>query len=104
MSSRSMKSIAESGPRRVESRQNARIKELRAGLSRGARTEQNRIAIEGLHLVQEAFKSGLKLHTVLVRAGNESLLEHLPLEQLPLRNTPEVLIVAEPVFLSAAAT
>ncbi len=99
-----MKSPAEFGPRRVESRQNARIKELRAGLSRGGRTEQNRIAIEGLHLVQEALKSGLKLHTVLVRAGNENLLEHLPLEQLPVRTTPEVLIVAEPVFLSAAVT
>ena len=94
-----MKSLAEFGPRRVESRQNARIKELRAGLSRGARTEQNHIAIEGLHLLQEALKSGLKVHTVLVRAGSEGLLE-----QLPFHDTPEVLIVAEPVFLSAAAT
>jgi TrmH family RNA methyltransferase len=99
-----MKSLAEFGPRRVESRQNARIKELRAGLSRGARTEQNHIAIEGLHLLQEALKSGLKVHTVLVRAGSEGLLEQLPLEQLPFHDTPEVLIVAEPVFLSAAVT
>jgi TrmH family RNA methyltransferase len=94
-----MKSLAERSPRRVESRQNARIKELRAGLSRGARTEQNHIAIEGLHLVQEALKSGLHLHTVLVRAGSEGLLE-----QLAFRDTPEVLIAAEPVFLSAAVT
>ena len=94
-----MKSLAEFGPRRVESRQNARIKELRAGLSRGNRTEQNHIAIEGLHLVQEALKSGLKLHTVLVRAGSEGLLE-----QLALPGMPEVLIVAEQVFLSASVT
>ena len=94
-----MKSLAEFGPRRVESRQNARIKELRAGLSRGIRTEQNHIAIEGLHLVQEALKSGLKLHTVLVRAGSEGLLE-----QLALPGMPEVLIVAEQVFLSASVT
>jgi len=97
-----MKSLAERGPRRVESRQNARIKELRAGLSRGARTEQNHIAIEGLHLVQEALHSGLKLHTVFVRAGNEGLLEQLALRN-PLGSI-EVLIVAEDVFLSAAAT
>ena len=74
-----MKPAAERGPRRIESRQNTRIKELRAGLARGARTPANNIAIEGLHLIEEAVKSGLKLHTVFVRSGNEGLLEHLVL-------------------------
>jgi TrmH family RNA methyltransferase len=91
-----MKSITERGPRRVESRQNGRIKELRAALARGGRTPHT--AIEGLHLVQEAVKSGLKLHTVFVRQGNEGLLEHLAL------GDAEVLIVAEEVFLSATIT
>ena len=59
----------------MESRQNTRIKELRAALARGARTPH--IAIEGLHLIEEAVKSGLKLHTVFVRSGSEGLLEHL---------------------------
>ena len=54
-----MKTAAERGPRRVESRQNSRIKELRAALVRGARTPH--IAVEGLHLIEEAMKSGLKL-------------------------------------------
>ena len=71
-----MKSLAEHGPRRVESRQNARIKELRAGLSGGAKTMHNHIAVEGLHLVQEAVKSGLNLYTVFVQEGTEGLLEH----------------------------
>jgi RNA methyltransferase, TrmH family len=93
-----MKALAEHSPRRVESRQNARIKELRAGLSRGVRTAQNHIAIEGLHLLQEAVKSGLNLHTVFVRSGNEGLLQ-----QLALRDA-EVLIVPEEIFSSAAAT
>ena len=91
-----MKWIGERSPRRVESRQNARIKELRAGLARGAKIPH--IAIEGLHLVQEAVKSGLTLHTVFVRSGNEALLEQLAV------GDAEVLIVAEEVFLSAAMT
>ena len=91
-----MNSVAERGPRRVESRQNSRIKELRAALVRGARTSH--IAVEGLHLIEEAIKSSLKLHTVFVRKGNEGLLEHLELGEA------EVLIVTEDVFLSATAT
>ena len=51
--------------------------------------------MEGLHLVEEAAKSGLRLHTVFVRDGNEGLLEHLAVGEA------EVLIVAEEVFLSA---
>jgi RNA methyltransferase, TrmH family len=93
-----MKPLAERTPRRVESRQNARIKELRAGLSRGAPTAQNHIAIEGLHLVQEAGRSGLALRTVFVRSGNQGLLDRVEL------GDAEVLIVADEVFSSAAMT
>jgi len=93
-----MKSLAEASPRRVESRQNARVKELRAGLSRGIRTAHNHIAIEGLHLVQEAVKSGLNLNTVFLQEGNEDLLQRFP------SGDAEVLILTEDVFLSAAMT
>jgi RNA methyltransferase, TrmH family len=88
-----MKSIA---PRRVESRQNSRIKELRAGLARGVKSPH--IAVEGLHLTEEAVKSGLRLHTVFVRQGNEALLEHLAV------GNAEILMVAEDVFHSATLT
>ncbi|MGC2402300.1 MAG: RNA methyltransferase [Acidobacteriaceae bacterium] len=91
-----MKFAAARIPRRVESRQNARIKELRAGLARGVKVPH--IAIEGLHLVQEAADSGLKLHTVFVRSGDEALLD-----QLPIADT-EVLIVDDEVFRSAVQT
>jgi RNA methyltransferase, TrmH family len=93
-----MKSLAESGPRRVESRQNARVKELRAGLSRGMRTAHNHIAVEGLHLVQEAIKSGLNLDTVFLQEGHEALLQQFP------SGSAEVLILTEDVFLSATMT
>ena len=93
-----MRSLAESGPRRVESRQNARVKELRAGLSRGMRTAHNHIAVEGLHLVQEAIKSGLSLDTVFLQEGHEGLLQQFP------SDSAEVLILTEDVFLSATMT
>ncbi len=93
-----MKSLAASGPRRVESRQNARVKELRAGLSRGTRTARNHIAIEGLHLVQEAVKSGLNLGTVFLEEGHEGLLHQFPL------GNAEVLVLPGDVFLSATLT
>jgi RNA methyltransferase, TrmH family len=98
MSSPSMKSLSESGPRRVESRQNARVKELRAGLSRGVRTAHNHIAVEGIHLVQEAVKSGLNLDTVFLQEGYEGLLQQFP------SGSAEVLILTEDVFLSATMT
>jgi TrmH family RNA methyltransferase len=93
-----MNSSLQSSPRRIDSRQNGRIKELRAGLTRGAPTAQNHIAIEGVHLLQEAVKSGLQVHTVFVRAGNEGLLEQIAV------GDAEVLIVAGQAFASAALT
>jgi TrmH family RNA methyltransferase len=93
-----MKSLTESGPRRVESRQNARVKELRGGLSRGMKTAHHHIAVEGLHLVQEAVKSGLNLDTVFLQEGHEGLLQQFP------SGSAEVLILTEDVFLSAAMT
>ena len=93
-----MKSLAESSPRRVESRQNARVKELRAGLSRGMKTAHDHIAVEGLHLVQEAVKSGLKLDTVFLLEGHEELAQQFP------SINAEILILSEDVFSSAAMT
>ena len=93
-----MKSLAESSPRRVESRQNARVKELRAGLSRGMKTAQDHIAVEGLHLVQEAVKSGLKLETIFLLEGHEELAQQFP------SISADILILSEDVFLSAAMT
>ena len=67
-------------------------------LARGAKTANGLIAIEGLHLVQEAAKSGLRLRTVFVRSGDEGLLQQCAL------GDAEVLIVAEEVFASATLT
>src|SRR5271156_4972919 len=86
-------------PRIVQSRQNARVKELRAGFARASRTEQGRIAIEGEHLLQEAIASGLRLTAVFIRAGSEPLLDALNLSE-----SIEILTLPPDVFASAVST
>lgn len=80
----------------VQSRQNPRVKELRAALLRPSRGNDHPIGLEGSHLVQEAAQSGLQLTTIFVAQGHESLLDSLNLpssaEQLAL--PPEILASA----------
>lgn len=83
----------------VQSRQNASVKELRAGLKKGARNEFGRIAIEGIHLVEEALRSGLRITTVFLCAD-----AHVLLEALRLPHDTEILIVPPDIFLSAVST
>jgi RNA methyltransferase, TrmH family len=51
----------------VQSRQNARVRELRAAFIRSGREVSEVIGIEGEHLLAEALRSGLRLRTVFVR-------------------------------------
>jgi len=50
--------------RRVSSRQNTRVKDLRRLFHESRPGEKGEVAIEGLHLVEEAIRSGLRLETV----------------------------------------
>ena len=56
-------------PRLIESRQNPRVKQLRAALARTGRTPAGLIAVEGEHLVAEAIRSGLQLAAIFLRQG-----------------------------------
>ena len=69
---------------------------MRAGLTRG--TPQPHVAIEGLHLVEEAIKSGLALRTVF-RFGRPRRLD-----REACAGDTEVLITTEEVFRSATTT
>jgi len=86
-------------PRIVQSRQNARVKELRAGFARPSGTEQGHVAIEGEHLLLEAIASGLRLAAVFIRAGSEHLLDNLNLSE-----ASEILALPPEVFASAVST
>ena len=84
--------------RRVNSRQNARVKELRRGFAEAATNEQGEVAVEGMHLVEEAIRSGLRLGAVFF---SESARErvHKLLPQLSAQT--EALLLPDDVFASA---
>ncbi|MDR3747507.1 MAG: RNA methyltransferase [Acidobacteriota bacterium] len=84
--------------RRVSSRQNAQVKELRRLFGEAMPSQEGEIAIEGMHLVEEAIRSGLKLSTVFF---SESAREraHKLLPQLAAHT--EALLLPDDVFASA---
>jgi RNA methyltransferase, TrmH family len=84
--------------RRVDSRQNARVKELRRAFAEATPNDQGEIAVEGMHLVEEAIRSGLRLSTVFF---SESAREraHKLLPQLSAH--AEALLLPDEVFASA---
>jgi len=63
--------------RRVEGRHNALVKELRSAFSRAELTEAGDCAIEGLRIVEEAIRSGLRFHAVFFRESGSNLVERL---------------------------
>lgn len=83
----------------VQSRQNARVKQLRAAFARSARTADGLLAIEGEHLVREALVSRLRIATVFIQTGSETLLDRLGVPS----NT-EILSLSPDVFASAVST
>jgi len=84
--------------RRIDSRQNARVKELRRAFQEAAPGPQGEIAVEGMHLVEEAIRSGLRIGTVFF---SESAREraHKLLPQLS--SHTEALLLPDSVFASA---
>lgn len=53
--------------RRVEGRHNPLVKELRQAFARGERTVEGDCAIEGMRIVEEAIRSGLRFRAVFFR-------------------------------------
>jgi len=92
-------SIRARSPRIVQSRQNARVKELRAAFAHPSRTEHGHIAIEGEHLLLEAIAAGLTIPAIFIRAGSEHLLERLQLS-----DSTEIIALPPDIFASAVST
>lgn len=87
--------------RRVTSRQNSRVKELRRLFHEAAPSEKGEVAIEGVHLVEEAIRSGLRLETVFCsESGRERAQKLLP----QLSTHTEVLLLPDENFASAVPT
>jgi TrmH family RNA methyltransferase len=80
----------------IRSRHNARWKDFRQRLLHPARAEDGKIAIEGVHLAQEALRSGLRLETLFLREDTAALQQTFPAN--------ETYIVAKDIFNQGCAT
>lgn len=101
MASMAVPNEVESRLRRVESRQNALVKDLRKAFSHGQPTEQGLIAIEGLRIIEEAIRSGLRFQTMFF---SESGRAHAARLQPQVSSHTEMLLLPDEVFSSAVST
>ena len=63
--------------RKIEGRHNALVKELRQAFARAERTEIGDVAIEGVRIVEEAIRSGLRFSSVFFRESAQNVAEKL---------------------------
>ena len=68
---------AEHRLRRIEGRHNALVKELRQAFAHSERTAEGYCAIEGLRIVEEAIRSGLRFRAVFFKESAQNLAERL---------------------------
>ncbi len=83
----------------VQSKQNARLKELRWALAQPGRKASGLVGIEGPNLLGEALRAGLRVDCVFAAQGSEHLLDGLGLAP-----DAEVLLLPRDVLTSALAT
>ena len=70
-------SIAAHRLRRIEGRHNALVKQLRWAFSRAELTDDGDCAIEGLRIVEEAIRSGLRFRAVVFRESAQDRAQRL---------------------------
>jgi TrmH family RNA methyltransferase len=63
--------------RRIEGRHNSLVKELRQAFAHSDRTDEGDCAIEGLRIVEEAIRSGLRFKAVFFKESARNLAERL---------------------------
>ena len=63
--------------RRIEGRHNSLVKEVRLAFAHAERTESGECAIEGVRIVEEAIRSGLRFKSVLFKESAQNLAERL---------------------------
>ena len=84
--------------RRVSSRQNTRVKELRRLFHEARPNEEGEVAVESVHLVEEAIRSGLRLEAVFFgESARERAHKLIP----QLSSHAELLLLPDEVFASA---
>lgn len=96
-----MKTVASDRLRRIEGRHNPRLKELRRAFSQAELTESGACAIEGVRIIEEAIRSGLRFDAVFFSQSAENRAERL-LPQIGAK--VETLIVPDALFAGAVAS
>jgi TrmH family RNA methyltransferase len=84
--------------RRIDGKHNALVKELRAAFSHAEPTADGHIAIEGLRIVEEAIRSGLRFKAVIFSASGENRAQKLVPQ---LSSHVETVILPDKLFASA---
>ena len=87
--------------RRIEGRHNALVKTLRQAFGRAERTEEGDCAIEGVRILEEAIRSGLKFRSVFFKDSAQNLAERL-LPQIGAH--VETLLLPDKLFDGAVAS
>jgi TrmH family RNA methyltransferase len=87
--------------RRVASRQNPLVKQLRRAFARGETTADGFCAIESLRLMEEAIRSGLRFQAVFFRQSSLAVADRL-LPQIAAQ--VETVLLPDEIFDSAVAT
>jgi len=92
---------AESRLHLVTSRQNALVKELRKAFSQGEPTSEGYIAVEGVRIIEEAIRSGLRFQAVFFsESGRAHATRLLP----QIASQAEILLLPDEIFSSAVST
>jgi TrmH family RNA methyltransferase len=87
--------------RPIASRQNALVKQLRHAFTRSEPADDGSVAIEGVKLVEEAIRSGLRLRAVFfAESARERANRLLP----QLGHSTEAILLSDELFHSAVAT
>ncbi|MGH9677055.1 MAG: TrmH family RNA methyltransferase [Candidatus Acidiferrum sp.] len=93
--------VAQHRLRAVSSRGNARVKELHLAFSKSQLTSEGCMAIEGVRLIEEAIRSGLRVHTVFFSESAAGRAERL----LPQLSTHvDALLLPDAIFAGAVTT
>jgi RNA methyltransferase, TrmH family len=101
MNSKPDRAITHARLRRVEGRHNPLIKQLRHAFDHAELTDSGDCAIEGMRIIEEAIRSGLRFSAVFFRESAEDRAQRL----LPQLSTHvETLLVPDKLFDSVAST
>ncbi len=87
--------------RTITSRQNALVKDLRKAFSRGEPTPDGSLAIEGVRVIEEAIRSGLRFQAIMFSQSGRGHAARL-LPQISAHT--EALLLPDDVFASAVST